>query len=314
MPPKKKNRRSGKKNRLLVPAGIILLLLASLGAAFYFVFLRTAPPSPVEIAAPAAKRAVQRERPAPLPPPKPASSSPSKTTPATALPQVAIVIDDMGMHRERGEQLLALDLDLTFSFLPYAPHTRALARTAELLGRDILMHLPMEPEDTKRWDPGPGALYLTMPEAALRMHVEKNLSLVPMAIGVNNHMGSRFTADREAMRTVLALLRPRGLFFIDSLTTPASVGCQVAAELGLPSRRRDVFLDNIQEEAAITRQLDQLIGVARQKGSAVAICHPYPATVAALAANSQRLRAAVQVVGLQQLIERERSSVQALKR
>nr|MDA8164917.1 divergent polysaccharide deacetylase family protein [Desulfobacteraceae bacterium] len=300
----------------------------SLGAAFYIVFLRT--PGPWTRIPPSLANLMKRERPTSPPAPAPSSALPAAPKPvlhrkhksfpvpkpaplpavlrspakrrAAAPPRVAIVVDDMGLSRVRGEQMLAQDLDLTFSFLPHAPHTEALIRAAKRRGRDILMHLPMEPEDAKRWDPGPGALFLSMSKAALRQEVERDLALVPGALGVNNHMGSKLTADREAMRTVLALFPPRGLFFLDSLTTPASVGFQVAMELGVPARRRDVFLDNVQEPAAIARQIDQLIQKARQHGTAVAICHPYPATIAALAANRQRLRREVEVVGLHRLM------------
>ncbi|MEJ2033484.1 MAG: divergent polysaccharide deacetylase family protein, partial [Deltaproteobacteria bacterium] len=264
----------------------------------YFVFLRVGPRAPQEIPVSPGRQEGQRERPAP----RVYSPSRGKSRPTPKLPRVAIVIDDMGIHKETGAQLLALNLDLTFSFLPYAPHTRTLARIAKRRGRDVLLHLPMEPDDAERWDPGLGALYLAMPAATLRMHFEKDLSMVPMAIGVNNHMGSKFTTDRKAMRTVLSLFRPRGLFFLDSLTTSASVGYQVARKIGVPARRRDVFLDNVQERAAVERQIDTLIRVARKNGSAVAIGHPHPATVAALTAYLQRLHTKVRVVGLHQLM------------
>lgn len=308
MPPKKKKqkpRKSHPPKRRLLPAGVILLLLlASLGAAFYFVFLRVGPQAPAEIPAGPGRQESQAKAPAPRPLLKPRLSSLKKSPPASRLPRVAIVIDDMGIQQKTDKQMLGLNLNLTFSFLPYGPHTKAFARTAQRLGRDVILHLPMEPDDIKRWDPGPGALYLAMPAAAMRAQFEEDLSQVPEAIGVNNHMGSRFTANRKAMETVLALFRPRGLFFLDSLTTPASVGYQVAKELGIPTRRRDVFLDDVQEKTAIERQLDLLIREARRKGSAVAIGHPHPATFAALSAYQERLRTAVRVVGLHRLMRR----------
>jgi uncharacterized protein len=218
------------------------------------------------------------------------------------LPLVAIVIDDMGYERLAGEQLLALDLDLTFSFLPHAPHTRTLSRLARGIGRDVLLHLPMEPIDTPRRDPGPGALFLAMPVAELQRHLQENLAMVPMAIGVNNHMGSRFTANPQAMATVMAILQPRGLFFLDSMTTADSTGYQVAGEYGLPAIRRDIFLDNDRTVEAIELQLAALIRLARKKGAAVAIAHPHAGTVAALNGYQEQLRTEVRVVGIQSII------------
>jgi uncharacterized protein len=226
--------------------------------------------------------------------------------PESDLPRVAIVIDDMGYERQAGERLLALDLDLTFSFLPHAPHTRNLSRLAREIGRDVLLHLPMEPIDTNRWDPGPGALYLSMPVEDLHRNLQDNLAAVPMAVGVNNHMGSRFTANPQAMATVMSILRPRDLFFLDSMTTADSTGYQIAREFGLPAIRRDIFLDNDRAAELIERQLAALIRLARKKGTAVAIAHPHAGTVAALISYQEQLRTSVEVVGIQNLVQGNR--------
>jgi uncharacterized protein len=229
-----------------------------------------------------------------------------KSYPESNLPRVAIVIDDMGYERQAGERLLALDLDLTFSFLPHAPHTRNLSRLAREIGRDVLLHLPMEPIDTARWDPGPGALYLSMPIEDLRRNLQDNLAAVPMAIGVNNHMGSRFTANPQAMATVMSILRPQDLFFLDSLTTADSTGYHVAREFGMRAIRRDIFLDNDRAVELIERQIAALIRLAGKQGSAVAIAHPHAGTVAALMSSQEQLRTVVEVVGIQNLVQGSR--------
>jgi uncharacterized protein len=222
--------------------------------------------------------------------------------PEAERPRVVIVFDDMGYGRGAGELLLSLDLDLTFSFLPHAPHTPFLSHAAQRLGRDVLLHLPLEPIDSVTFDPGPGALFLTMSEEELRLQLASNLTRVPMAIGVNNHMGSRFTSDRQAMTTVLTMLRQHNLFFLDSMTSPDSTGLRTARELNIPAARRDIFIDNVREKEAIKQQFDALIRLARKKGTAIAIAHPHQATIEVLTEYQDLLRSAVQVVGLHSVV------------
>lgn len=237
------------------------------------------------------------------PPPKPrAVAPPPENIPGLpARPKLAIIIDDMGHHASVGRRLLALDLPLTFAFLPYAPHTGELLRVAQERGRAIMLHIPMEPTDLK-WDPGPDALYLNMSDTELREAFARNLAAVPMAIGVNNHMGSRFTQNQEAMHVFLEEVRRHHIFYVDSITTPYSVGRLVAQTLGVTTGERDIFLDNVQDRKAISRQLEALIRVAEKQGYAIGIGHPYDTTLAALKAYQKQLRTRVELVPIHELV------------
>ena len=144
-----------------------------------------------------------------------------------------------------------------------------------------MLHLPMEPNG--RNDPGPNALLVSLSDAELRQRTTAALDSFDGFAGVNNHMGSRFTAYRPGMEIVLRQFRARGLLFLDSRTTPSTVGDQVAQELGVPSVARNVFLDDDEALGAVKRQLAETEAVARRQGFAVAIGHPHPATLQALA-------------------------------
>lgn len=220
---------------------------------------------------------------------------------SSPVPRIAIIIDDMGFHRLLGDQLLKLDLNLTFSFLPHAPLTTDQARAAHRAGRDVLVHLPMEPKDAS-WDPGPGALMVGDPPELIKEKTEQMLAAVPHAIGANNHMGSRFTENQAAMRLVIAILQKHSLFFIDSFTSLHSQGLQAARQAGLPSTRRHIFLDNDQDPDLILHQLTELIALARRQGTAIGIGHPYPATLAALTRCQKTFCREIEIVGVHQLL------------
>ncbi len=195
-------------------------------------------------------------------------------------PLVAIVIDDVGLDRPRSRRAWELPGPLTMSFLPYARDLREQARAARGRGHELMLHLPMEP--TGRNDPGPGALLVSMSDADIRQRTAAALDSFEGFSGVNNHMGSRFTAFRPGMETVLRQLRPRGLMFLDSRTTRESVGEQVALELGVPGIVRHVFLDDDESIEAVRRRLAEVEAVARRQGFVVAIGHPHEATLQAL--------------------------------
>jgi polysaccharide deacetylase 2 family uncharacterized protein YibQ len=217
-------------------------------------------------------------------------------------PRIAIIIDDMGYHRKIGDKLLALDLNLSFSFLPHAPFAGQQEEKAYQMGRDVMVHLPMEASDAK-WDPGPGAMYLSASPDELRLTLKKNLAAVPHAIGANNHMGSRFTQNRQAMHRVLGELKNQGLFFIDSFTTSQSIGMDEARKMGLKTGRRHIFLDNVQNPKKICVQLDKLVTRAEKQNQAIGIGHPYQATLDALRNCGEQLLNTVQVVPVHELVE-----------
>lgn len=226
--------------------------------------------------------------PAPVPPRPVAVASDggweSRAIPAPAIrtgAYVAIIIDDMGMDRARAARLAALPGPLTFSYLAYAPDIDAQSRGARANGHEILLHMPMEPEG--RDDPGPGALRVSLTDDEIRARTASALDRLPLAVGLNNHMGSKFTRDLRAMRPVMAELASRGLLFVDSRTSGSSVGLDVAKLSGVAVAGRDVFLDNEIDARAIRVQLAELERVASRRGSAIAIGHPHEATIEALA-------------------------------
>lgn len=226
--------------------------------------------------------------PAPVPPRPVAVASDggweSRAIPAPSIrtgAYVAIIIDDMGMDRARAARLAALPGPLTFSYLAYAPDIDAQSRGARANGHEIMLHMPMEPEG--RDDPGPGALRISLTDDEIRARTAASLDRLPLAVGLNNHMGSKFTRDPRVMRPVLAELAARGLLFVDSRTSGSSVGLDVAKQSGVAAAGRDVFLDNEIDARAIRVQLAELERVASRRGSAIAIGHPHEATIEALA-------------------------------
>lgn len=234
-------------------------------------------------------------------PPVATHSKKPEKKPLPGRPLVAIVIDDMGYRQNTGKALLALDLPLSFAFLPFTPFSEELQQEAQARGRDILLHLPLEPMNPKA-NPGPGALSTAMDPEAMKARFHEDLQAVPKAIGVNNHMGSRFTANSVAMRTLLALVRTRGLFFLDSMTAANSVAYDLAIAMGVKTEHRTVFLDNDQNPDKIMAQIDLLIRLAGEHGQAVGIGHPYPATVEALRRYQSQLRTRTEMVGVSRLV------------
>lgn len=199
----------------------------------------------------------------------------------TLRPKIVIILDDMGIDPVLGAQALALPGPMSYSFLPYGPSSPALARRAREAGDDVLLHLPMEPLGEA--DPGPNALRRDMAGAEFLKALEWNLSQFDGYVGVNNHMGSALTGDLAAMKTIIALLRDRGLFFLDSVTTGASVARRAGDGLGVEVMARDVFLDPTPGDAdEVRRQLALAERIARETGYVIAIGHPRPETLAVL--------------------------------
>jgi polysaccharide deacetylase 2 family uncharacterized protein YibQ len=211
--------------------------------------------------------------------PMAAFAVPSKA-PAHA-PAIAIVIDDMGLDHTRSREVIGLQGPLTLSLMTYASDLPGLVRSAHAAGHEVLAHLPMEPRSAKE-NPGPGALLTRMDEAAIRQQIAHDLDGWSGYVGINNHMGSRFTADRARMAVVMSELKARGLMWLDSKTTGDSAGPGAAEAAGVPFITRDVFLDNQETVSAVMAQLDRTRAIARTHGLAVAIGHPHDATIAAL--------------------------------
>lgn len=210
-------------------------------------------------------------------------------------PELAIILDDMGHDRAAADSLLALPFPLTISILPHLPLSAEVAEEAYRRGDQILLHLPMEPEAE-----GGGAEGVAPEEIELRVGMnpdqvksalEGMLETVPHAAGVNNHQGSRATADLPLMQALMPALRGRNLFFVDSRTTAATVAYDAAERAGVPAASRKVFLDDTPSKEAILAQLQLAARDASRDGSAIAIGHPRPATIAALAQGAPELEA-----------------------
>lgn len=227
------------------------------------------------------------QRPVPVPPielvrPVPvAFPGPLVRRPRGPGPALSIVVDDLGLNGPATRRAIRLPGPLTLAFLPYGESTPELAREARSAGHEVFLHLAMEPSGGE--DPGPMALLSELGADELRRRLHWALGRVPGAAGVNNHMGSRLTADPRAMTIVMGELARLGLPFLDSMTTGASVAAKVALAGGVPATARDVFLDNDPAPAAILAQLERAERLARRTGSAVAIGHPYPSTLQVLA-------------------------------
>ena len=192
-------------------------------------------------------------------------------------PKIAIVIDDVGPDLKGSERAIQLPAPITLSFLPYAVRVSEQAKEAREGGHELLLHMPMEPVGHE--DPGPGALLVTLPMNELQQRFENALSSFTGFDGVNNHMGSKFTAYADGMHMVVDELQQRHLFYLDSRTSAQSVGLKIAKEQGLPSIGRDIFLDDDPAPEAIRKQLEATMQVARRKGYAVAIGHPHATTM-----------------------------------
>jgi hypothetical protein len=199
---------------------------------------------------------------------------------APGTPVIAIVIDDVGLDQNRSMRAVALKAPLTLAYLPYARDLAAQATAAHAAGHEILVHQPMEPQGHE--NPGPNALTIGMLAGEITIRVSESLDRVPFAVGLNNHMGSRFTRDSGALRPVMAELKRRGMVFLDSRTAPDSVGTVVARVHRVPYAERDVFLDNDASAPAVQARLAETEMIARRTGAAVAIGHPHEGTLDAL--------------------------------
>jgi len=204
-------------------------------------------------------------------------------------PMIAVIIDDMGVDKRRSEKILQLPGPLTVSFMSYAEELSRQTEEAHGRGHELMMHVPMEPL-ADGVDAGPGVLSVNLPVEELKKRVGDDLDRFKGYVGINNHMGSKFTAYAPGMQVLMAELHRRGLLFVDSLTTDHSVGLTLAQQSGVPTAARNVFLDNVGEVAAVEGQLVKLEELARKRGSAVAIGHPRDVTIAALNAWLPTLR------------------------
>jgi polysaccharide deacetylase 2 family uncharacterized protein YibQ len=205
-------------------------------------------------------------------------------------PQLAVILDDFGYDRAAADTLLSLPFPLTVAVIPHLPLSTEVAEEAFRRGDQVLLHLPMESESDSA-KPEEIELRVGMTTGQVSEALAGMLDSVPHAVGVNNHQGSRATADRALMQALMPALRQRGLFFIDSRTTAATVAYDIAERDGVRAASRKVFLDDTTTREAILAQLDLAARDAQRDGSSIAIGHPHPATIAALREGIPRLEA-----------------------
>lgn len=197
--------------------------------------------------------------------------------------RIAVIIDDIGFDLRVVEELARIEAPVAFAILPNTPHAREAARILHAAGREILLHLPMEPHSYPAEDPGRGALFVDMGDAAILRQIEKDLAAVPYVSGVNNHMGSRFMEDETRLAVVMQELSKRELFFVDSLTTSHSRAGSAAAKAGVPFAARAAFIDHTPGyEAALANLVHPPRPGWEQGKPLLMIGHPHPATIRAL--------------------------------
>lgn len=191
-----------------------------------------------------------------------------------------IIIDDVGNNKALGERTVNLPGPLNLAFLPHTPHASKLAVIAHKKGHGIMLHAPMANELGSKL--GPGGLYPHMHKQILQETLIDDLNVIPHVQGINNHMGSLLTQKDEHMQWVMEIVKQRGLYFIDSLTSNHSVALKQAKKAGIPTLKRDVFLDNELDTPSLQAQFDNAVSIAKKRGYAVLIGHPYPETIAFL--------------------------------
>lgn len=200
----------------------------------------------------------------------------------TSGPLIAIVIDDMGVDRGRSRQMWEdVPGPLTLSFMSYADSLDHQTTAAKNKGHELMLHMSMEPS-SKTINAGPNVLLRAMSDEELKSMVVWGLDRFEGYVGVNNHMGSRFTEDAHAMRVMMREVQAHDVFFLDSRTSAKSVGRKVATELGMTFLERNVFLDNDNDVDTVLRQLEQVERLALKQGHAIAIGHPRDATIEVL--------------------------------
>lgn len=205
--------------------------------------------------------------------------------------EISIIIDDVGYDHPLGLKAAELPGSVTLAFLPNTPFAVPLARLAYRNGKQIMLHLPMQSLEPHPL--GPGGLTLDMTRDEIRRTLLADLASLPHVAGINNHMGSLLTQNAGDMAWLMHDIgRIGGLFFVDSLTTPRSAALEEARRAGIPSAARDIFLDDVHDDPAyVDRQLDKALAIARVRGSAIVIGHPYATTLAVLRRRIPQLAA-----------------------
>jgi hypothetical protein len=260
-------------------AELMLLPIAALSIFFAWLSIRGVPVAE-QLSPPAASVARQEA----------ASIPPRVRTPALQQTRgsIALIIDDLG-YGESVEKAMRIDPNVSFAILPNSVRARHVAERLHRKGFEILCHLPMEPMDGSV-NPGDNAVLTSMSNAQIASTTRQSVAAIPYARGVNNHMGSRATADRRVMSTVIGAL-PDGFYFVDSRTGDRSIAADVARSMKVKTATRHVFLDSDRSEKAVRAQIRLLAAMAEEQGVAVGIGHPYDVTLRVLLEEAPALRA-----------------------
>ena len=313
---KKKPRKKSRKNKLfkssIVKAfaglAILVVMVAIAGLLAHFLIPAEKPSKADQpsVTAPKTQKQLAKIPPYEIYPPKeiPLEKPPIKKPPRDLkqLPLVAIIIDDMGYDKKIAKKLSQLNGGITFSILPHSPYQESVARLAHKNGLGTMLHLPMEPFEYPQVDPGPGTLLTTMTPDQLIRTLKNNLAAVPHIKGVNNHMGSKMTAESSQLYQIFSILKKRNLYFIDSRTSVKTV-CKPSARLfQIPFAQRDVFLDHFQEPDFIRKQIKELIRIAQRHGQAVGIGHPHTITYEILREMMPELQKKVKLVPASEIV------------
>lgn len=251
---------------------------------------------------------VPSERAAATPPPKkpPAPTVPPPERPdipEDVLPKVAIIIDDFGYDLAMAKRFIDLGGGLTCAVLPRGPHAKKIAQLAKAGGHEVMLHQPMEPNEYPAVDPGPGALLASMTPDERIARLNANIDAIPGVRGVNNHMGSKLTTLSDEMNQAFTVIKKRGLFFVDSRTSAATVTRSSARLFHVPYAERDVFLDHVREASQIRAQIEHLVNIAEIHGKAVGIGHPHEVTYRMLKEALPEMKKRVRLVPASEIVE-----------
>ncbi len=206
----------------------------------------------------------------------PTAAFPENTTPA----RIAIIIDDIGYQLSQGKRSIDLPGAVTLAIIPFTPNAQRLAKLGHASGKELMLHAPMANETGVPMEAG--ALNASMSKEVFTKRVKDSLNSLPHISGLNNHMGSLLTQQKQPMSWLMDELKQRQLYFVDSRTSANSLAWQSAQEKGLPSLKRDIFLDHERSIEFIDAQFQRLIKIAQKNGQAIGIGHPYPETLSYL--------------------------------
>lgn len=224
----------------------------------------------------------------------------------TPTPTISILIDDLGYKFKEDLRALALPGPVAYAILPHAPHTEKMSQIAFRKGKEILLHQPMQAEVMDKNEfLGPGALTLNMTREDFLETLNINMLAVPNLIGINNHMGSLLTRHPGHMQWLMEIIKSKGQFYVDSVTSEESVAARLAKENNVPYLTRDIFLDHKQDRASIRKQFKELVKVAKRNGSALGIGHPHINTIEVLSQLLQNVdQYGVKFVGIKSLLNK----------